>query len=513
MAPERIHFSYTLTPRSRVSAGRFAEVVNAKQVHSVIPGTTVRGALGAAWWSPTPSGYPAIAAADTDPTDRRDQDFDALFRHAMRVNAAVPRVAVGAAGGPGAAEVSAVLRPMSATRCKYAGTPECPDGEWHDRAADPSLDLRCECGGTRDPGRGWDTEPVEQALSRLSLTVPTTRTALQGGVPVQDRLFTRPALVTEVVFVGTLVVTGERSALRAMLEWLQTDREVSVGGQRSTLGRCRWTCRETPAPEWPTGDVAVRLRSPAILLDELGAPTTDLVGAVRDRLAEVDGGGSVSEPSWTRPVVVAGWNGMAGLPKPEEYAVDAGSTVVVQGASALAVEALARGLGVRQREGYGEVEIVSTHDLVSPSSRANRRVEASGATSGGSADPVASPRHTLDDVPVAQAAPEQQAALAEADPAVPADPVRQLVASIGPARADATLKGMRAQARLVRRWRDNGFEANAVRAHVLDPMARLPWMRDLSSAHQEQVKALVAASNPELAGYLDVIETLLEDRS
>jgi len=79
-----IHLNYELHPRARVSAGRFAQVGNGREIHEIIPGTVVRGALGAAWWSASAGGF--------RPLDDRQLFFESLFRRAMRVNAALPAV-------------------------------------------------------------------------------------------------------------------------------------------------------------------------------------------------------------------------------------------------------------------------------------------------------------------------------------------------------------------------------------------------------------------------------------
>ena len=41
---------YVLTPLARISAGKSGQVGNDRQIHTVLPGTAIRGALGAAWW-------------------------------------------------------------------------------------------------------------------------------------------------------------------------------------------------------------------------------------------------------------------------------------------------------------------------------------------------------------------------------------------------------------------------------------------------------------------------------
>ena len=78
------HVTYRLTPRARVSAGRGAEVQETRPVHHVLPGATVRGALGYAFWqSPTDAFEPT-----SSPPARQDA-FDRLFGQLV-VREAVP---------------------------------------------------------------------------------------------------------------------------------------------------------------------------------------------------------------------------------------------------------------------------------------------------------------------------------------------------------------------------------------------------------------------------------------
>lgn len=71
---------YTLTPKSRISPGRRAQVQNVREIHEVIPGSVVRGALGTAWWGSPDSRF--------EPENQAV--FDELFARGMDVMAAIP---------------------------------------------------------------------------------------------------------------------------------------------------------------------------------------------------------------------------------------------------------------------------------------------------------------------------------------------------------------------------------------------------------------------------------------
>lgn len=459
---EQVVLRYTLTPRARVSAGRGALVGNTRTVHDVIPGSVVRGALGTVWWSSDPAGF--------EPAAERLPLFDQVFRRALRVNAAVPFVR---APEPPGGQVRAALRAFSQVRCKYPGD-GCTTAGWQDCALDERLGDRCACGSGWEEGRGWDLGPVEDALGQ-PVRVHTTRTALAEGVPRPEQLFTRTSTTTQVRFTGTLVLTGEDETLRPVTEWLATPREVSVGGQRSTLGRCRWSAHVEEPPTPPTGDVALRLRSPAILVDELGASTLDLPDAVRRLLG--DGSPARVARAWVRPVVIGGWNGMAGLPKSEEHAVDAGSTVTLRDLDTAGRDALSRGIGLRQAEGYGEVELVGATPPNVPGAPGVCEVAAGSAQSTKTAD----------------------------------DPLGVLVARLGPSRTRATLTGMRTQMRAVRRYRENGCGKELIDSRVVSAMPSLPWMRALSEAEQKTVQQVVSAEPGDLQRYLNAVDALLAE--
>lgn len=347
--------AYRLLPSSRLSAGRTGEVLQGKQIHQVIPGSVIRGALGWAWWKSPEAAYRGANARAA---------FDRLFGRLLEVGDAVPalRTESGVTG--------AVLRSLSAVEVKYPGDRTPPEG-WHDLAPGP-LEACPACGlGWAEP-RGW-SRPVspcdgcgtvfEQWKRGWDVpgwwVTPTTRTKLSDGIAQDEQLFTRLAMTRRVEYHGTLVLREETPELDAALEWLSGRLPLRVGGQRSTLGAVTWSSAEAAPVALPTTErVVLRLRSTALLVDGLGAPSFDLAGALR----AVPGAGAVARV-WTRPGQVGGWHGVAGVPKPIEWGLSAGSVAVLDGWDAEALARVGRGLGLRRLEGFGAVELLAVDDL------------------------------------------------------------------------------------------------------------------------------------------------------
>jgi len=317
-----IWLQYEIVPDGYLSAGRSGEVMNDRQVHAVLPGSVVRGALAGAWWT---SGI-----ADTG-----QAAFDALFDGQLVVEAAIPALD----GRP------AELRPMGWARCKY---PDQNHGGWRENLRSPAH--RCECAQPLVAGKGWEVPDGVMTL--------TTRTQLEGGAAKDGALFTRRAVPPTVRFSGFLRIDSDID--QEQMEWLLASRRLSIGGQRSVMGRCTWTCCTVPDPlPLPdgTGPFVLTVLQPAILLDRFGASSMDLAGAVQD-LAETKGGQLKLGPEVVvRTTQVSGWHGLAGIPKPTEWALEVGSSVWIEQTDATALEALRSGIGIRRNEGYGAVSI------------------------------------------------------------------------------------------------------------------------------------------------------------
>lgn len=450
-----MRIDYTLTPQARISAGRSGQVQNVRTIHEVVPGSVVRGALGAAWWGPTDARFEPAS----QPT------FDDLFTKLMDVHAAIPRLA------EGHKTTEAEFERLSWARCKYRSQPGCPDG-WYDQVfavAQGLSDWLRTCPGcgqpVEHPKQGWK---VDQDWS-----VATVRTALTKGVATDDMLFTRRAMVREVTYTGTLQLASEPD--EQVLAWLLEPKEIRVGGQRSTMGACRWEAA-VAADESPEvrGDCVVELRSPAILIDDYGAPSLDLAAELNKALA-AEAAGTVQRV-WMRQDVVTGWHGIAGLPKPSEWVVAAGSVALITGATARTAELLATGIGLRRAEGYGQIQVCPPPSAIAVDDSTESSEEV-----------AAAPEITEE----------------EAKPASPLEMLEQLVPD---PLLDQTRRAVFSEAQRIKQLRDGGFPDHIVTQRIAGLVSR-PWMRDLSGDAQGAVKAVL--SSPSLSEYLAVLNAAI----
>lgn len=306
-----IWLKYTLTPRGYISAGRSRETGNDRAVYEVLPGSVIRGALGASWWIEEAGDQVA---------------FDDLFGSAMTVHTAVPSVD----------GIAAQMNPLGWSRAKYpVDAPYLPPGE------EPMVG--------RTSGRGWSIPN--------SWMTAETRAGLVGGVAEDGKLFMRRASRSTVSYSGHLALDDETP--EQLVEWLERNRGISIGGQRSIMGRCVWRCEraDDPFPEPGSDVVALTALQPVVLVDRCGANSLDLASAIREVASR--GGADVEVvDSAIRPIAVEGWHGRAGIPKPMEWALDAGSWALLRSAQpSEAWRALKEGLGVRRLEGYGAVAL------------------------------------------------------------------------------------------------------------------------------------------------------------
>lgn len=436
------HVTYRLTPRARVSAGRGAEVQETRPVHHVLPGATVRGALGYAFWqSPTDAFEPT-----SSPPARQDA-FDRLFGQLV-VREAVPE--------------GAWLRALSQVTHKYRSRDGVQLEGRLDLAAGP-LGACPVCGAAFASPRGWRSadgtgEPLDRCADCGSVFEPerggwggaealvtaSTRTALTNGRARTGQLFTRPAVTRMARFTGALELRDPDAVPAEARAWLTGSRRLSVGGQKSTLGRVEWSAEPAEPPAPPTGDtVVLQLHSPAILLDDRGLPSLDLVSALR----AVPGAGEIACRPWVRPTQVTGWHGIAGVPKPVEWALEAGSTAVLRGWDADALTRLTDGLGVRRLEGYGHVVLI---------------------------DPAALPRFTA-----------PTATSPHGD-----DRVTALLARVPSTLRGQVRNGLLKAARNLATRQENGASAEEFAAAVTDALSR-PWVSDLTADVRDGVRELL----------------------
>lgn len=330
---------YRLQARSRVSAGRAPEVLNSRDIQVVLPGSTVRGAIATAWLRDKNLAAPGGST-----------EFESLFEERLTVRPAIPE--------------GFELLAMSWVRCKYPATENCRT-EWHDQAAGVLAGTTplpgCPgCPAGLEHGRGWAPDSREVLASAAGTrTISTSRTALEDdGTAKAEQLFTRRAVEKGTRYVGELLLTDPN---QDDLDWLCEERSLRVGGQRSVLGHVTWIAEHAeiaglePVPE----RIVLRLASPAILVDDYGAASLDLELELQQVFGEAVG----VERSWIRPQRIAGWHMASGLGKPEDWALEAGSTFVVSGLPENARELLRPGLGQRRREGFGQVSLLTADEL------------------------------------------------------------------------------------------------------------------------------------------------------
>jgi CRISPR-associated protein Csx10 len=311
----------TLRQPAQVGDGARSDFVLGTQGY--LPGTVVRGAFAAAWLTangPSAPGTPARA------------EFLRLFEGGVRF---------------GPLFAGAEFMPLSVVSHKYKETGDCPVAAY-DRALTDGVPTRCpECKSPLEHPKGLRGGQVA-TQRRTSVAISST------GVARRGQIVTRDTLEVGQTFRGTLVATGPA------LETLAGLGPVRVGGRRTTHGRATVAITEGAAP--PTaqrrddGHLVLRLRSPAVFVDNHGRPSRD---PNRDELAEVLGCRVRVVRRWTRWLTTGGWHIASGLPKPAELTVAPGSTYLLEPEHDVTREALAnlgrRGLGLRRHEGFGDL--------------------------------------------------------------------------------------------------------------------------------------------------------------
>lgn len=515
--------AYTLTPLARISAGRTGEVHQARSIHRVLPGTTIRGSLGHTWWRSPDHAF------DPRATTRARQDaFDRLFGRALVVRAAVP------AGG------DAEFRATSMVSLKYSGQQPASLSGFLDLAAGPVTACPA-CGAPFDAPRGWT--PLEPSgagrpLDRChacdaifehakdgwyvpeSAEVASTRTQLtEDGIAADENLFTRSALDRSLTFRGTVEVREGVAVPAEAIAWLRHELAFNVGGQRSILGRVQWRTEEWQPDPIPTSTrVVLQVRSPALLVDERGLASLDLAG----HLARIPGAGRLACRPWVRTTQVSGWHSIAGIPKPLEWAVAAGSTAVLEDWSPEALTRLVRGIGVRQLEGYGEVALRAPDDLARFGHPAGERLlNAAPVRATEASEPAPPPAVTAPTAPAppavtappappaapvrAPVAPQPVAAPrprpAPPPPPTPAtlaakgdDPVARFIAALPPEKRTRSVNGLLGAARNISTKRDLGTPASMIDSAIQLTLT-CPWAKELLPEARRLVQEILRSEH------------------
>lgn len=313
----------TVTLQQPVHAGTGPLPDYRNPTHDHIPGSVLRGACAAAWIRTLGAPEPGTA---------HRQAFTEVFE-SDGVYGPLHR----AGGFP---------VPISVLVHKYQAEPGCRR-LWWDRSLGADATECPDCGQGLEAAKG---EPHERP-NRLR----RTRAALTTeGVAEDEQLYRKDSLPRHQVFTGW--VSG--SAVQAFEIGGERLQRLWLGGGRTTGGLAHVVIDPDAEPEALESDgtaVVLRLASPAIFVDDTGLPaevpsTAELRSALGvDEVAVVG--------YWTRWGEAAGWHAAAGLAKPTERVVAAGSTYRVQCDRAPAPEALhalrVRGLGLRRREGFG----------------------------------------------------------------------------------------------------------------------------------------------------------------
>lgn len=326
---------YTLTVTSRLSAATGPQKGNHTPVHTVLPGATVRGAFGAAWWR----FFGRRPGAD--------RLFADLFDTGLKVGQAVPE--------------HARLRGASVLVCKYRPESACAEFEL-DRAVavakQQQARLVCRgCGGPLASKPGWATAVTSTRLTSTQLTA--AETAEQG------RLFSRDALRVDDQPDKVLRFHG-RLHLRdaTAMDWLR-GAQIQVGAKRSlSFGLATVDLLQENVPVTALSPRSIlRLASPTIVVDTYGAPSLSS-DALLAEIRRVSGDAAVivdddhGPAVWIRSELVSGWHMRSALPKPSDWALAAGTCVVVTGISAAGAARIGEGIGYRTAEGYGQVDVL-----------------------------------------------------------------------------------------------------------------------------------------------------------
>lgn len=335
------YFEYRLQPLTKVSAGRGGQVSNLKHMQQIIRGGVLRGALGAAWWNDRDPGVHLIKGVN------KQQVFDDTFGRYLHFHQALPQYD----------QQTAQLQPVSSLWCKYQPYDACREKEVIDLALTPlatDANKDCpHCQGKTKNGKGWKI-PSGAAMSVI-------KTALDDeGVAEEQHLFAREVYRKDVEFIGTLRLDDADPQSHLVKQWLETPRRISVGGRLSTFGRVKWSVQQQggAGASIPTTErVALRLRSTAILVDDMGFPTLDLSAFLESMIT---GSKGKVVKTWVRPTTESGWNAIAGMPKPTEWALEAGSVALLEGWDEASLKKVAQGIGLRQTEGFGEIELVAS---------------------------------------------------------------------------------------------------------------------------------------------------------
>ncbi len=327
---------------------------NVVTTHRFIPGSTLRGAVAATWIARNGAPEPGHPGRD---------EFLALFESDTLWPALF---AVVDPDGP----VTAQPEPASVRVCKYRPHSDCDDVVVDDASPEPpsvTTDTCPACGGPLRRGKGTisGVPLVQRTRTRVdSRGVGRTGTVADGDLFTIEALDPRggPAR-TPLRLHGHLVHPARGPAAAYIENLVGTPQAVRLGRRRGVQGAATMTIGDplevTVGPPRPDGTLALRFLTDAIVVDDAGRPRTTFDPTTLSRLLGVEIIDVTA--TWVRTGRHGGWNRAAGLPKPTETVVAAGSTLICRPARPLSDDQrrdlAVRGIGLRRSEGLGAIVV------------------------------------------------------------------------------------------------------------------------------------------------------------
>lgn len=481
-----IRLTYVLTPQGRLSPGRGGQSGNTRDIDQIIPGSAVRGALGAAWWTSPESAFEPSA-------DRavRQAAFDRFFGEVLSVGPAEPTLDPAA---PRDRKVVSFI-PNSVLSCKYdcgaapldraqplprpgpccaTADEEAQRGQICPRCG------RCPCCVANIPdslgikaveGKGWHVRAATRSF--------VVRAALDHGIPKEGALFTRAVLEPKtrdtaqpVVYAGVLEIRGAAAdanpdAMPA-LAWLRAVKIIRVGGSLGTMGKCRIDVGEAasqPRGHVDKGRAVVYLTTPAILVDRTGSPTLDIRSQIEMAARRAGAESARVTMYWARPATASGWHGLAGLPKPQDLAVEAGATAVLESMTDAALaQLLDEGLGIRRLEGHGRLSCDPAATQWAPGAPHSSEIRDQDREKGTNDEPTP----------------------ADAQPSA----IAELLASVPGERRELVARRLLDATRKAQRMRESGNDVATLETHFNRTLGQ-PWARDLSGPIRDDIRQLI----------------------
>ncbi|CAM04360.1 hypothetical protein SACE_5110 [Saccharopolyspora erythraea NRRL 2338] len=320
----------TVTLLEPMAAGKRLRADFLQDTYDHVPGTVVRGALAGRWINER--GVEVTTTEEFLDVFEGDGAFGPLHNE------------------------NSLPAPLSVKVHKYAAKDDCPR-LWWDRAASDGEQEHCKCGQALEDSKGESTGSVARQRR--------TRAALdEDGVVREGQLFTQNSLQRDTRFSGWL----HGPAVRALWIVDQPVDTVYLGGRLKHQGAAvvQVDTEVEPEPVEQRGNkLILRLLGPGAFVDKHGFPS---VKPDLDELTDVlQVEAQAVENCWTRWCEVEGWHAASGLPKPVERAVQPGSTYVIRLERAADEQArkrlMARGIGLRRREGFGALYSVKQEPL------------------------------------------------------------------------------------------------------------------------------------------------------